>query len=256
MAFCQSHECNCASIAKLNSSKVRQFYFLLFETRFVRMFRGAAVLSARLCAALLVIVALGFATAPAAQATPHGGWNGTYPTARDACYAFWAYWHLPLPHPGYSRFTGAFPTDDPNVQRCHWTHYQDASCPYGPWGCTTIPPGTVAFACDSGYHRSLDDRCVEDQPPERPLDARQILPQAIRSFWARAPNIIRSRILRPRTAGSGSGGNTAVSSAAGSAATTSLLLRPISAGSSILTMSCIWARFRVRRVRRPARSLC
>ncbi|GLQ77261.1 hypothetical protein GCM10007881_07770 [Mesorhizobium huakuii] len=132
------------------------------------MFRGAAVLSARLCAALLVIVALGFATAPAAQATPHGGWNGTYPTARDACYAFWAYWHLPLPHPGYSRFTGAFPTDDPNVQRCHWTHYQDASCPYGPWGCTTIPPGTVAFACDSGYHRSLDDRCVEDQPPERP----------------------------------------------------------------------------------------
>ncbi|PBC18688.1 hypothetical protein CK226_33565 [Mesorhizobium sp. WSM4311] len=168
MAFCQSHELGFVSFSKLFFSKSIIAISRLTGSYFVAGLGRGSRVRARLLAALFVAIALGFATAPAAQATPHGGWNGTYPTARDACYSIWAYWHLPLPHPGYSHFTGAFPTEDPNVQRCHWTHYQDGTCPYGPFGCTTILPGTVSFACDSGYERTIDDRCVQNVPPEVP----------------------------------------------------------------------------------------
>lgn len=143
------------------------------------MFRGAAMLGARLCAALLVIVALGFATVPATAQTLHGGWGagygGPFATAREACYAVWAHYHPPGTDPNespvagaYSRFTGAFPGQDPNTQRCHWTHFQDGTCP-GVFACTTILPGNASFSCDSGYHRTIDDRCVDDLKPERPL---------------------------------------------------------------------------------------
>ncbi|WP_161808063.1 RHS repeat-associated core domain-containing protein [Mesorhizobium sp. 1M-11] len=66
----------------------------------------------------------------------------------------------------HSRFTGAFPTDNPQINRCHWSHFQDGSCPYGPFGCTTILPGPARFDCDAGYDRTVDNRCVQNLPPE------------------------------------------------------------------------------------------
>jgi RHS repeat-associated protein len=143
---------------------------LVQESWHVKLRRGLT----RLCAWLGIVSLLLFACSSVAKAqSAEGdlGWQSfaagvTKTTAAEACRAQWQYFNG---NP-YSRFIGAFPTDNPNRMNCLWTQFQYL-CPeetgQGISGCGTTSPGYVERGCAAGYSAVASKYCAKAPVPER-----------------------------------------------------------------------------------------
>ena len=116
------------------------------------------------------LTALGFGGVPArAAADGARGWGAVgnyYPSAVEACRAYWNYY---VAGKGISRFIGATIVDVGRAE-CEYTHYLHL-CPEesggGAFDCNTILPVDVFYECQLvGYHLSDAGRCVADRVRE------------------------------------------------------------------------------------------
>lgn len=94
------------------------------------------------------------------------GPTGYFASAREACYAQWDRFMSG----GQSRFIGAIPTENANLQNCSWTLYQwlcHEETGGGISGCGTLWPNYVELNCASGYTPAFGAYCIKDPIPER-----------------------------------------------------------------------------------------